>query len=601
MADFEGKAIVLAFIGVDCPLANLYIPRLIEMHQAYADKGVQFLAVYPNRPETLEHISAHAYERSVPFPVLKDFDAELADSLGVSRTPTVVVLNSDHQLCYRGRIDDQFAVASRRSATRHHDLRDAIDAVLQDKPVERAEVASDGCPLNRAAPTTSKQPLTYHEHVASIIHDRCVECHRPGQIGPMPLLTYDDVVDNAESIAEVIEQRRMPPWHADGRYGHFANNRRLSDDQLATLLGWFEQDMPEGQAAADVKEVDRSERRWNIQPDVVFRMPEAAEVPADGVMPYQYYLVPTNFEEDRWVVASEALPGNPEVVHHVIVYFVGEGRGSFFGSDLETQILAIGGPGEGIFRAPEGTALRLPKGTELLFEMHYQPNGLASKDLSEVGIVFTDQPPERELRMNMFGTEDLNIPAHDPHYAQEVSFTFDKDGTIYSLLPHMHWRGKAYSAWIEHDDGRIETLLTVPRYDFNWQTAYRFAQPLAVKAGTTIHSRAHWDNSANNLANPDPTQDVHYGIQTSEEMMFGFLSYAYDEPVQEQLPSEKPNALAAMIFKSMDKNSNGLIEPSEMPERMRKELLDEGMQINTSITPRAFRALMMDGQQRQQK
>jgi hypothetical protein len=595
LSDFEGKAFVLAFVGVDCPLANLYVPRLVEMHETYSDRNVQFLAVYPNRPETLGDIAAHAYERAIPFPVMKDFSALLADELGVTRTPTVCILDEDLNLRYRGRIDDQYAVATRRTAPRHHDLRDALDAVLAGKKLDRPEVAADGCPLNRSAPVARKDTVTYHEHVAPILRAHCVECHREGQIGPMTLVSYDDVVANGESVKEVVEQRRMPPWHADDRFGHFDNDRRIPADQLATIAGWFEQGMPQGDPGAGTPyDASRFANKWTIKPDMVVAMPEPAKVDAGGVMPYQYYLVATNFKEDRWVTASEAIAGNPAVVHHVIVYFAAPSRGSFFDGNGETQILAIGGPGEGVFRAPEGTALRLPKGTELLFELHYQPNGVATTDLTEVGIVFSDKPPKRELRMNMFGTEDLRIPPHAPHHAQRASFEFEKDGQIFAMLPHMHWRGKAYQASIETTDGKTETLLSVPRYDFNWQSFYRFAEPIEAKAGTQVHSVAHWDNSANNLANPDPSIEVHYGLQTSEEMMYGFLTYAYDEPVQESLPPPKPNLFATLMFKGMDKDKSGLIEPDEMPADMRQEMLSDGMQFRSGITPLAFRALVME-------
>ncbi len=595
LADFDGKAFVLAFLGVDCPLANLYVPRLVEMNEAYKDRDVQFIAVYPNRPETLDDIAAHAYERDVPFPVMKDFAAMLADELGVTRTPTVCVLDESLKLRYRGRIDDQFAVASRRAAPRHHDLRDALDAVLSGSEVPKAEVAADGCPLNRSAPPAREDAVTYHEHVAPILRAHCVDCHREGQIGPMTLVSYDDVIANAESVQEVIEQRRMPPWHADKRYGHFNNDRRIPDEQLARLAAWFASEMPEGDPAQGTPfDASQYSQKWKIRPDMIVRMPETAEVIATGVMPYQYYLVPTNFEEDRWVVASEALAGNPAVVHHVIVYFASPSRGSFFDENHETQILAIGGPGEGLFRAPEGTALRLPKGTELLFEMHYQPNGVATTDRTEVAMTFSDKPPQRELRMNMFGTEDLKIPAHDPHHARRVSFEFEKDAQIFAMLPHMHWRGKAYQATIEHPDGKTDTLLSVPRYDFNWQSFYRFAEPIQAKAGTKVHSVAHWDNSANNLANPDPSIDVRYGLQTSEEMMYGFLTYAYDEPVQESLPPEKPNLFATLMFKGMDKDKSGIIEPEEMPDDMKQQMLAQGMVFRSGLTPLAFRALMFD-------
>ena len=592
VSDIDAKAIVLFFVGTECPLASIMMPKMLRMSDEYAQRGVKFVLVYPNEPETLVEIAAHAYERQVPFLVLKDFGAEFADMLGVTRTPTVCVLDEDKTLRYRGRVDDQYSVSSRRATARHHDLRNALDALLSGDAIAQPEVKSDGCPLNRNKPAITEGDWTYHEHIAPLIREACVDCHRPGQIGPMTLTSYDDVLDHVETIIEVIEQRRMPPWHADRRYGHFSNSRALTEKQIGIVSGWYEAGMPEGKSpsASDVS-ADISDTRWRIKPDAVYQMPESAQVPAEGVVPYIYYVVPTNFTEDRWVVAAEALAGNPAVVHHVIAYFIAPGRGSFYSGDGDIQILAIGGPGEGIMQVPEGTALRLPKGSELIFEMHYTPNGIATKDLSKVGVVFADKPPERELRIHMFGNEDLSIPPHATHHAHQAEFTFAKDGEIFAILPHMHWRGKSYQAWIDRADGEKNILLSVPRYDFNWQTYYRFADPVKVGAGTTIKSVAHWDNSADNLSNPDPTIEVEYGLQSSEEMMYGFLTYVYDEPVQEPKLA-KPNAMAAVMFKRMDKDKDGLVDSNEMPASIQKQLDEAGMEIRGGLTPLMLEALM---------
>lgn len=592
LSDIDAKAVALVFVGTKCPLASILMPKLVRMSEEYAKRDVEFVLIYPNAPETLVEIAAHSYEREVPFLVLKDFGAELADNLGVSRTPTVCVLDENKKLRYRGRVDDQYSVSSRRAAARHHELRDALDAVISGAKVEHPEVASDGCPINREQPKITTGDWDYHQHIAPLFREACVDCHRPGQIGPMTLTSYDDINDHAETIIEVVQQRRMPPWHADRRYGHFKNDRALTEDQIGIITSWYQAGMPEGESPADsVVAADAIDSRWSINPDAVYQMPETAEVPADGVVPYLYYVVPTNFTEDRWVVAAEAIAGNPSVVHHVIAYFIAPGRGSFYSGDGDVQILAIGGPGEGTMQVPDGTALRLPKGSELIFEMHYTPNGVATTDLSKVGVVFADKPPRRELRIHMFGNEDLSIPPFARHHQHEANFTFAKDGQIFAILPHMHWRGKSYQAWIDDAGGNRNILLSVPRYDFNWQTYYRFGQPVEVAAGTTIRSVAHWDNSANNLSNPDPSIEVGYGLQSSEEMMYGFLTYIYDEPVQAPTPA-KSNLLAAIFFKKMDKDKSGLVESDEMPLSLQKEMDDAGMEIRGGLTPLLLEAFM---------
>jgi peroxiredoxin len=359
--DFKGKAFVLAFVGIDCPVANLYLPRLVELEAKYRGSDVQFLAVYPNEPEPVDQIAAHAYERNVPFPVLKDFGQVLADAVGVKRTPEVAVLDEQFVLKYRGRVDDQYLTAAQRPQPQHHDLAAALDAVLAGKEVERTEATADGCLINRQGPSLSSVKLTYHRDIEPIMQSRCQECHREGQIGPFTLTSYQDLIDNLEPVAEVVKQRRMPPWHADERYGHFGNARRMAESEVDLLLSWIEQGAPEGNAA-DAPPARTWHEGWQItEPDVVLTMPIEADIPATGVVPYRYYFVPTNFEEDRWVKMAQAIPGNPRVVHHIIAFMISPGRANLGGGD-ESGFLVGFAPGSDALMLPEGTAVRIPKG-----------------------------------------------------------------------------------------------------------------------------------------------------------------------------------------------------------------------------------------------
>jgi hypothetical protein len=227
-----------------------------------------------------------------------------------------------------------------------------------------------------------------------------------------------------------------------------------------------------------------------------------------------------------------------------------------------------------------------------VLEVHYTPTGKPEKDRSSVGIVFADGPPEREVKVNFFENENLRIPPHDPHHAETIEYTFKADAKLLSLLPHMHWRGKAYHYDIEYPDGRKEVLASIPRYDFNWQTTYRFAEPLVVPKGTKVRATAHWDNSRNNLANPDPSREVPQGLQTSDEMMLGFLTYTTDEPVVAQLPEIKSRPQAAIMFNVLDKDKNGQVELSEIPEKLREQLAQQGVELATGLSPLGVEALV---------
>ncbi|MFW6124774.1 MAG: redoxin domain-containing protein, partial [Pirellulales bacterium] len=321
LRDFRGtRAVVLAFLGTECPLARLYIPRLAELEKHYRGKNVVMIGVYPNAHETLDEIAGHAYDRDLAFPILKDFNQSLADTLGVQRTPEVVVLDSEFRVRYRGRIDDQYAVNSRRVKPTRHDLREALDEVLAGKRVTVPETAADGCLLDRARTRPKIPGLTYAGDIAAIIQNRCQGCHRPGRVGPFELMTYDDVVQWSAMIKEVVSQRRMPPWHADPRWGEFGNERRMTPEEIDKVVSWIDSGTPLGDPA-EMPEAPEWPEGWSIgKPDGVFQMPEEYRVPADGLLPYRYYRVEAPFSQDVWVQAAEVRPSAPQVVHHVIVY-----------------------------------------------------------------------------------------------------------------------------------------------------------------------------------------------------------------------------------------------------------------------------------------
>jgi hypothetical protein len=585
------RAVVLAFLGTDCPISNLYLPGLIETEKRYRSKQVQFLAVYPYEHEDLDQVAAHTYDRDVPFPVLKDFGQRLADALGVSRVPTVVVLDGDLALRYRGRIDDRYGVAFRRPKATRADLVEALEEVLANKPVSVPETEPDGCLIGRGGRRPTTTEVTFTKQVARILQDRCQSCHRPEQAAPFSLLTYGDAVGHGRMIKEVTTQHRMPPWHADARYGKFANDRRLTRQEIDTLAAWVDAGMPRGEDKDLPKPVDWP-KGWALgKPDMVFTMPEEFEVPADGVLPYKYFTVETGFTEDRWVQTAEARPGAGGVVHHVVVYIMKEGQQQPFLPDGTLSVLVGWAPGDLGLVCPPDTALRVPKGAKLRFELHYTPNGKAVKDRSSVGITFAKKPPKFELFTNSFANESIVVPPHDPHYRAEATLRLRADARIISFVPHMHWRGKDYRYEAIYPDGRRETLLSVPRWDFNWQNVYQFKEPVKVPKGSRIYSVAHWDNSRNNLYNPAPDKAVRFGLQTWDEMMVGWVAYVWERPETAAELAKQPVSEADLFFDRLDHNGDGVITPDEIPERMRPLLLVTGAKMPERITREEFRKL----------
>jgi peroxiredoxin/mono/diheme cytochrome c family protein len=528
----KSKAIVVVFIGTQCPINNAYMARLAELHKTYAPRGVAFVAINANCQDTPVRVAAHAKEHGIPFPVLKDTANRVADQFEARRTPEAFVLDGAGKILYRGRVDDQFGIGYRRAEPTRRDLAEALDEVLAGKPISQPRTQVAGCAIARTIMAKEDGPITYTKHIAVLMQKNCQECHRPDQVGPMPLLTYDDALSWSETIAEVVEERRMPPWNADPKFGHFSNDRSLSNAERETLLSWIKQGCPQGNPA-DLPPPRSFPEGWSIgKPDAVFSMPREFSVPAKGGpkgIRYQYFEVETNFTEDRWIQAVEARPGNRAVVHHIIVFVVPAGKPFRQGrpDGIGDGLLVAFAPGElpAIF-AP-GTAKKVPKGARLLFQMHYTPNGVAQKDRSSVGLILAKRPPKHEVRTRAIAQNRFAIPPGADNYEVKSATTFDQDARLLSLMPHMHLRGKDFSYRVVFPDGKSDLLLRVPRYDFNWQSYYRLTEPLDLPAGTRIECTAHFDNSAANLNNPDPTQAVHWGEQTWEEMMIGFADYSY--------------------------------------------------------------------------
>jgi hypothetical protein len=345
-------------------------------------------------------------------------------------------------------------------------------------------------------------------------------------------LTYEDVSAWSAMIREVVEEKRMPPWHAAPGNLKFKNDRSLSPEERTTLLTWIEQGCPKGDDK-DLPAPKQYAEGWNIgKPDVVFTMPTEFKVPAKapkGGVPYKYFVTKTNFKEDRWIQAAEAKPGNKAVVHHIIVFVIGEGgaRTGGAGDGIGNGFLVAYAPGDLGVAYPLGAAKKIPKGATIVFQMHYTPNGVEQSDRSLVGLVFAKEPPQSEVKTKSIANGGFLIPAGANNHKVTSKTTFAKDTTLWALLPHMHLRGKSFEYVAVYPDGKKEVLLSVPRYDFGWQATYLLETPLRLPAGTHIECTAHFDNSADNPNNPDPTKSVRWGDQTWQEMMIGFVDYAY--------------------------------------------------------------------------
>ena len=541
-ADF----VVLAFTGIECPLARLYASRLQTLADAYAERGVRVVGIDPNSQDAPLEIRAFAREHGVVFPILKDLANRVADQVGVLRTPEVVVIDKARRIRYRGRIDDQYDVGVVRDRPQREELRMALDALLTGHPVPVAKTTPVGCLIGRIREPQADSAVTYCNQIARLLQERCVGCHREGEIGPFELQDYDEVVGWGDMILEVVEDRRMPPWHADPQHGSFLNENRLSDDEISLVRTWVENGCPEGDPA-QLPDPPTFVSGWQVQrePDVIIPMrDEPFDVPAtagvEGV-PYQYFTVETGFTSDRWIYAAEVRPGNTSVVHHIIVYATPPG-----GRHRRDWIfLTAYVPGLRYVPLPKGAAKRIPAGATLIFEMHYTPVGTPQEDLSHLGLVFAD-PDEvtHEVLTADITNEGFAIPPRaDEHLVTATSRPLAwADAQLWSLSPHMHLRGRSFRYELVQSDGRRQTLLDVPAYDFNWQTSYVLREPLPLPQGSVVYCRATFDNSSRNLANPNPDATVRWGEQSWDEMMIGFCDVI--------IPAKKPHRPAHKILRA---------------------------------------------------
>lgn len=412
------------------------------------------------------------------------------------------------------------------------------------------------CPAGRAQTASASAP-TFSKDVAPIIFEHCANCHRPGEIAPMSLLTYEQVRPWAKSIREKVSLGLMPPWHADAPHGTFANDRRLTDSDKDILIRWASSGAPEGNPR-DLPPAPKFTEGWEIgKPDVVLSI-QPYEVPASGTIDYQNFSVPTNFTEDKWVQAIEIRPGAPSVVHHVLVFSrepdaaarppaylsvvpprpAAFARAGGAGAQPQPQrlgpaaLIATMAPGTKAMTLRPGSAIRIGAGAVLSFQLHYTTNGKASVDQTSIGMIFAKEPPQQEVRTGSFVNSVFHIPAGAADEAVDSAIEFQQDSHILALFPHTHLRGKSWRYVLVYPDGRSEPVLSVPKYDFNWQTFYEFATPLVVPKGSRLEATAHYDNSINNPSNPDAKVEVRWGEQTWNEMQYSGIVYTVDEPIR---------------------------------------------------------------------
>lgn len=591
------KLTVVCFLGVECPLAKLYAGRLSEMADTFSGQGVRFVGIDSNRQDTADDLQQFVQQNAVSFPLLHDAENTVADRFGATRTPEVFVLDQQFEVRYQGRVDDQYSPGVARQAASREDLKQALRELLQGQAVSVPVTEATGCligkvrrpPLTKVATTEAQVGyLTYSQHVSRVLQTHCLECHRPGEIGPFSMESYDDVVGWADSMLEVIDNGRMPPWHADPTVGHFANARHMPAADRDVLHAWVAAGMPRGDES-ELPPLATYADGWQLgrTPDAVLPMRDRPfRVPAEGTVEYHYFVVNPGWTEDRWVTAAQIIPGNRAVVHHAIAFIRPPDGSRFRGVGW----LAAYVPGQRLAALPAGHARKVPAGSRLVFQMHYTPNGAPQEDLTRIGITFGAAEDVTHEVLTLLGIDqEFEIPPQAPnHEVRGQVGWYPKHGKLLSVTPHMHYRGKAFRLTVERA-GAESALLHVPKYDFNWQHSYVLADPLPLEDVDGLKFFVTFDNSRENPFNPDPSQWVNWGDQTWEEMAVTFLEVAEplaaagDASVRAAPASSTPAPADAVdsaqsldrerriqefvddFFQSLDANGDGLVLQTEVP------------------------------------
>lgn len=543
--DGRVKGTALVFLATECPVCREYVPELNRLAAKGKEGSVAVLGVAADRELTRRQVARFQEEFGVAFPLLCDEAGELAAALAPTHAPEVFLVDAEGKIVYRGRIDDRFPkVGQRRTQPATRDFEVALDALTSGSAIPSARTEPVGCPIEAG---TKPAAVTFARHIAPILYANCTECHRPGEVAPFSLISYEDAAKRPEWLAEVTGSGLMPPWKAAAGHGDFIGERRLSQRQKELIAAWAAAGAPKGDEA-DLPVLPKYPDGWQLgEPDLVLEAPHSFTVPASGPDLFHHFVVPLDLPEDKVAVAVEFRPGNPRAVHHSIVFLDQSGSGrkrdektpepGFTTSNGTAVPLAgvmlIWAPGVMARPLPDGVGIQLKKGSDLMVQLHLHPNGKEEVDRSKVGIYFAKKPVERFVmeRPFVYGPLTLDIPAGTKRHEVDATMTLPVNLTLTAVLPHMHLIGRELKVWASLPSGEEKPLVWIKDWDFYWQDQYIYREPVRLPKGTKVHVHGVYDNSADNPANPvSPPRRVWVGEETGDEMCLAVFQAIPDDP-----------------------------------------------------------------------
>ena len=531
----ETNGVVAVFLSTQCPISNGYLPLLNSLASTYRRRGVEFCGIISDptvsRTEAVEHRKVY----HISFPVLFDASGELRQILSPTHTPQAFVLDRDGELAYSGAIDDLYVKLGRKKerATRSY-LEEAVKAVIAGEGAQVRQTTPVGCLLEELPDKSRSSSVTYARDIAPIIQANCASCHRPGQSGPFSLLTYDEVSKHARQVATVTRARFMPPWKPAPGFGRFLDERRLSEYELSLLESWVRTGKAKGDDA-DLPASLAEDGGWRLgEPDQILRMRQVFTVPASGPDVRQYFVIPTRLGDNRLLTAIDFRPGAPQSVHHASFFLDTKGAARRLDdADPQPGYAAFGGPGfrsQGTLRSwfpgmsprhlPDGMGRLVPRGSDIVAEVHYVCSGKTEHDRSSIGLYYGSRSSRQLVEEIQIANKQILIPAGAARHHERATYTLPVDTILLDVAPHMHELGREMKVAATLPDGRVEPLVWVPDWDFNWQSQYSYAEPIRLPKGSRIDVDAWYDNSAENPLNPNsPPKNVIWGEDSTDEML----------------------------------------------------------------------------------
>ena len=580
----DKSAVVIMIQGNGCPIVRNALTDYKALRDTYTDQGVHFMMLNANLQDQRSTILAEAEKFGIDMPILHDETQLIGESLNLVRTAEVLVIDPQTwQIAYRGPINDRQVYERQKAEASKHFAADAIANVLANQPVEVASRDTMGCLINFAQRNVDHAQISYTDTIAPILQEKCVVCHTEGGLGPWAMSSYEMVRGFAPMMREVIRTKRIRPWHDDPHIGVGKSDKSFHVEQAQTLVHRIEAGAPRGDGEDPLQGLAIAQVEWPLgEPDLILEIPEYT-IPASGVVEYKFPRLANPLEQGVWVRAATVIPGNREVVHHILAGSIDATTAQAKRDSGVFDNYLIGyAPGNESNIFPQDTGVYIAPGGEYTFQLHYTPIGREVVDASRIGLYFHDKQPGNFYRQSVVVDPTIEIPPNEARHAEVAYYEFDKPALLHDLVPHSHYRGVASKFELMAPDGSRETVLSVPNYDFNWQRTYTFVEPKRIEPGSRLVHTTWYDNSAANPGNPDPNRSVPWGLQSWDEMLYGAFSYTLVDETSEAPILDKAFADTTQMVGFLDKDMDGKLSWQELPGRMKKRLVQGFKMVDTN-------------------